>query len=352
MNDTLRRRLPEELLIIVVEQTSDRRTLLSMMLVCRSMHRYAERVCFEVFFASRGLGWIFDALRPGCPPGRNQGGRALELLERASRYCRPRELPAIEVGDLSLPCFTPQNSIPADEFMVGRQTFKGRISLLQLAALSNHVEIVEFLIRGGVDVNATPEILHHPGGSDLELSQATPLLLATTANSVEVAQLLLEQGADIGRSWVALLQCGSGELVSMFLKKHPGLLHIPVDTGSGNGDRSPLIFALECNVRDPSSVVDVLIAHGANTAWIEHVYRLRGSCVGWALERGWLGLALFFAKTYGRQQDAYDAFRVEGEVDEEILGKRIGIVEALIGRDVQVMPGWKSYFALPLAYSV
>lgn len=350
MNDTPRRRLPEELLILIVEQTSDRRTLLSMMLVCRSMHKYAERVCFEAFFASRGLEWIFDAIRTR--GDRGEGRHALALLERASKYCPPRELPALEVDDLFLPCFIPPSWIPTEAYMaVSQQMYKGRLSLLKLAALSNKAEIVKFLVERDVDVGTTPkEAPRHLGVFGIYFPHATPLLLATAAGSVQAARLLLDHGADIGQSWMASLQCGSGELVSMFLKKDPGLLHSPVVAGANNQTRSPLIFALECNVEDPSSVVEVLISHGANTAWIEHVYRLRGSCVGWALERGWLDLALFFAKTYGRQQDAYDAFRLEGEANKEVLKKRIGIVEALIGRDVQVMPGWKSYFALPLGY--
>lgn len=87
----------------------------------------------------------------------------------------------------------------------------GKVRALDIAAMDNNIEIAEFLIKAGADINHCDNFDH-----------ATALHFAVLENSFDVAQLLIKSGAnttikDIS-GCVAYNYCQTKKMQSLFLK--------------------------------------------------------------------------------------------------------------------------------------
>jgi hypothetical protein len=125
-------------------------------------------------------------------------------------------------------------------------------SWLNLAARRDNVAMVEFLVRAGLDVNATKE-----GDS------TSPLVDAASTGCVQVARWLLDHGATIkpacpgegGRTLIGAVNSGSLEMVRLLLERGAD-----VNACYGSPPQNALSHALAYGHKE---IAELLRAHGA-----------------------------------------------------------------------------------------
>ena len=133
------------------------------------------------------------------------------------------------------------------------KTKRGDVTALHMAALGGHVEMVEWLLDNGANINA--RTLSQPGYPGAE----TPLYLAVAAGRTSVVDLLVRRGAKLNLK----SSDGTSALAEASGAGHTAIVSLLVDNGADlnpRGDFSPLFLAINARQLD---IAKYLISRGA-----------------------------------------------------------------------------------------